>query len=81
MEQEKTQNALTPSKPQVSKPKLAVVLASIAIIAILIFQNRAHVDTKILFATVTMPHAVLLAVTTGIGFLAGFLMARFRKHR
>ena len=34
-----------------------------------------------LFATVTMPHAILLTVTTGLGFVAGLLVATFRRRK
>ena len=81
MEPEKSETVVAPSKPKINKLKLAVVLISITVIVILVLQNREHVDTHVLFAKVTMPHAVLLTVTTGIGFLAGFLVATFRKRK
>lgn len=81
MEPEKAENALAPSKPKINKVKLVVVLAAIAIIAVLVLQNTKEVDTYILFAKITMPHALLLAITTGLGFVAGLFMATFRKRK
>lgn len=50
---------------------LIVVLVVLVLIAVL--QNRQTVDTKFLFATVSMPRALLLLVTLGVGFAAGML--------
>lgn len=50
---------------------LAVVLA--LLIAIVALQNTDAVETKLLFATVSMPRAVLLFTTAAIGFGLGVL--------
>ncbi len=55
------------------KVVIAVVLALLALVVIA--QNSASVDTKLLFVTVTMPRAVLLLVTLVIGFILGLLFA------
>jgi len=55
------------------KIAVAVVLAILAIIVIA--QNSASVDTRLLFVTVTMPRAVLLLVTLVIGFVLGLLFS------
>ena len=81
MEPEETGTVVEPSKPKIHKVKLAIILASIAVIAVLVLQNTKEVDTYILFAKVTMPHALLLAITTGLGFVAGLFMATFRKRK
>ena len=52
---------------------IAVILAVLALIVIA--QNSASVDTRLLFMTVTMPRAVLLLVTLVIGFVLGLLFA------
>ncbi len=53
-----------------------IVVAIVAILAIiLVAQNTQAVETKLLFATVTMPRAVLLFVTLVIGFVIGVLAA------
>lgn len=51
--------------------------------AIVALQNTEAVETHILFATVTMPRAVLLLTTLVIGFASGILMSLIwmRKHQ
>ena len=61
--------------------KIAVVAVIILIAIILILQNREPVETKILFASVTMPRAVLLLVTAGISFVAGLLTGGMMKGK
>ena len=51
----------------------ALVLAVLGII--IVSQNTDTVDTRILFATVSMPRAVLLFITTAVGFVLGVLVA------
>jgi putative membrane protein len=51
---------------------VATVLAVLSLIVIL--QNTAPVETKILFMTITMPRAGLLAVTLLIGVVSGILL-------
>ena len=53
------------------KPVLALIL--IAAVLIVVFQNTEAVSTKILFMTVTMPRAALIAVTLLVGILVGIL--------
>lgn len=50
---------------------LTLVLAILVVIVVL--QNTEGVETRVLFATVTMPRAVLLLTTTLIGFALGIL--------
>ncbi|RMH28313.1 MAG: DUF1049 domain-containing protein [Planctomycetota bacterium] len=56
------------------KLKIAAVVLSLVIVAIVIFQNTEQVQTKILFMTIAMPRAVLLFITAALGFGAGLLM-------
>lgn len=58
-----------------TKFKIYAALVLIVLILIVIFQNTEPVETKILFVTITMPRAALLAVTMLIGAAAGILMA------
>ena len=51
----------------------AVVLAVLVVIVVL--QNTEAVETRLLFATVTMPRAVLLLTTALVGFAMGVLTA------
>jgi len=57
----------------------AVVLALLGVIIIL--QNTAPVETKLLFFTITMPRAILLMGTTLIGFALGVLVSFFFKRK
>ena len=58
-------------------PKLKLVaLLVLAVLAIvLIFQNTQAVATRLLFVTVSMPLAALLALAILIGFAGGVLAA------
>ena len=51
----------------------AIVVGLLAIIVIV--QNTATVDTYFLWITISMPRAVLLAVTFGLGMLSGILFS------
>lgn len=57
----------------------AVTLAALAVIVIL--QNTAPVETRLLFATVTMPRAALLILTTLVGFALGLLTSYIGRRR
>jgi len=57
------------------KVKLIIFLVLTVIAVIIVFQNTESVQTKLLFATIVMPRALLLFVTTIIGFAAGVLVA------
>jgi uncharacterized integral membrane protein len=48
---------------------VSVVLGAVALIIVL--QNTAQVETRVLFTTVTMSAALLLLCTLAIGFIAG----------
>ena len=56
-----------------------IVIAVLAVLVLIVaLQNTANVETKLLFATVTMPRAILLFVMLAIGFVIGWLAgARF----
>jgi len=57
----------------IHKIKLAVIAILAILVLIIALQNTANVETKILFATVTMPRAILLFVMLAIGFVIGWL--------
>lgn len=57
-----------------AKVKLYTALALILIVLIVLFQNREPVETRFLFASITMPRAALLGVTLLIGMAAGVLL-------
>lgn len=66
------------TKSTFKKVKLIIIAVLAVIVLIIALQNTANVETRLLFATVTMPRAVLLFVMLLIGFVIGWLSgARF----
>jgi uncharacterized integral membrane protein len=59
----------------VTRAKLVIAGILALLLLIVILQNTAAVETKILFVTLTMPRAVLLLGTTLVGFILGVLMS------
>jgi len=57
-----------------AKLKLYTAIALIVIVLIVLLQNREPVETKFLFASITMPRAALLGVTLLFGMAAGVLL-------
>jgi uncharacterized integral membrane protein len=55
--------------------KLIVAALIAVLVIIVIFQNRGSVQVKLLWATVAMPRAMLLAVTFLVGAIGGLLLA------
>lgn len=55
--------------------KIAAIAVAVIVVLILILQNTEPVATRILFATIEMPRAVLLVVMLAIGFVLGLLTA------
>ena len=57
--------------------KLRLIAAGVLaiLVTVVVLQNTAVVETHILFATVTMPRAVLLLSTVLVGFALGILTA------
>ena len=58
-----------------TKLKLMVLLVLSVLAIVLILQNTEAVETRFLFATVTMPRAALLVLTLLLGFVCGILVA------
>ena len=55
---------------------MALLIVTIAL------QNTESVDTNILFYTITLPRALLLAATAAIGFIIGVLSSfRIRSKK
>ena len=72
-------NAPTPVKKR--PPLRLIAVAVLGIVAvILVIQNTETVETRILFATVAMPRAILLAITFLLGIIVGLLIAFVRKR-
>lgn len=58
------------------KPKLIAVVVLVILLVIMVLQNTATVETKLLFVTVEMPRSILLMVTFLLGAGVGLLMSR-----
>ncbi|MGY6552950.1 MAG: lipopolysaccharide assembly protein LapA domain-containing protein [Wenzhouxiangella sp.] len=54
--------------------KLVVAIVLIVLALIIVLQNTAPVETRILFMTLEMPRAALLSLTLLIGMLVGSLV-------
>ena len=61
--------------------KLVSIAVLIVLGIIIILQNTQQVETRILFMTITMPRAILLMVTTLIGFALGVLVSFFFQRK
>jgi lipopolysaccharide assembly protein A len=59
----------------IPKIKLIALLLLAVVTVVLILQNTQAVVTRLLFVTVSMPLAALLALTLLIGFAGGVLAA------
>jgi uncharacterized integral membrane protein len=57
------------------KVKLYAAFTLIVIVLIVVLQNTEPVETKLLFATIIMPRAALIAITLLVGIAAGVLIA------
>lgn len=53
--------------------KLAGIAVAAIVVLIIILQNTQPVETRVLFASITMPRAVLLVVMLLAGFVLGML--------
>ncbi len=58
-----------------NKPKLITVLVVAVLALIILLQNTATVETRILFFTISLPRALLLLITGLTGFAAGAFVA------
>ena len=60
--------------------QIAALVAGILAV-IVIVQNTATVETHILWITISMPRAVLLALTFALGALSGILFSMRRSKK
>ena len=60
--------------------QIAAIVAGV-IAVIVIVQNTATVETHILWITISMPRAVLLALTFALGALSGILFTMRRSKK
>jgi uncharacterized integral membrane protein len=62
--------------------RLIVSAIVVVLVIIVMLQNTEQVQTQLLFASITMPRAILLASTMLIGFVIGLLVAgRARRKK
>jgi len=54
--------------------KLIAASCLAILVAIIVVQNQESVATHVLFATIFMPHAILLFITAAAGFALGVLL-------
>ncbi len=57
------------------KVKLIALLVLSVVVLVLVLQNTQRVVTRLLFVTIDMPLAALLALTLLIGFAGGVIVA------
>jgi uncharacterized integral membrane protein len=60
-----------------TKVKIVVILIVSLLSLIVFIQNRQVVDTKLLFATITMPLVLLLILTFVMGSILGLVIASY----
>ena len=63
-----------------SRAKLIAIGVVVALVLVIVFQNLQSVETRLLFASVTMPRALLLLIVFALGFLAGLIARVVRKN-
>jgi uncharacterized integral membrane protein len=61
--------------------KLIATSVVAILVAILVVQNREPVETHLLFATVVMPHAILIFIASAAGFALGVLLTMSLKTK
>src|SRR5258708_5989038 len=61
--------------------KLITASVLAILVAIVVVQNREPVATHLLFATVVMPHAILLFIASAAGFALGVLLTMSLKTK
>ncbi len=64
------------SRPGLTRtPTLVLLVVALAAAITLVAQNTEVVEFRVLLWTLTMSRIVLLSMATGLGFLAGFVVA------
>jgi uncharacterized integral membrane protein len=57
------------------KAKLIVIFIILVLVIIVFLQNTEVVETKVLFATISMSRALLLLLTFSLGFITGLIVS------
>lgn len=58
-----------------AKLKVIAVLLAVVLMTIIVIQNTEVVETRVLFLTMRLPRALLLALTFAAGAIVGLLIA------
>lgn len=58
------------------RPKVVLLLVLSVVMLILVIQNTETVNVQVLLWEFTMSRVILILLTTLIGFVAGFLVAK-----
>ncbi len=61
------------------KPRLIVSLILLGLILIIAVQNAETVELRFLVWRLSISRVLLIFITGGVGFLSGYLMARFQS--
>ncbi len=64
-----------------SSLRLGLVSAATLVVLIVILQNTEVVDVRFLLWEFRMSRVVLMVLTGAVGFLAGFVVAKFTGRR
>ena len=64
-----------------SSLRLGLVSAATLVVLIVVLQNTEVVDVRFLLWDFRMSRVVLMVLTGAVGFLAGFVVAKFTGHR
>jgi uncharacterized integral membrane protein len=64
-----------------SRAKMIVGIVVGVLGAVVILQNFQRVDTMVLFWRLTLPHAALLGIVFGAGFILGAVLSLMRYVR
>jgi len=57
------------------KVKIILIITILLIAVVVSLQNKEAVETKFLFATITLPRVLLLLLTFTLGFVGGIITA------
>ena len=63
------------------KFKIILIIIIFALAVIIALQNREEVTTKFLFASIPLPHMLLILVTFAAGFFVGLIVASLLRRK
>jgi len=61
--------------------RMIIATVVVVLVIIVLLQNTQQVETRLLFVTITMPRAILLACTMLIGFVIGLVVVGRAKRK